>query len=97
MDVAGNGVWLGPVERLALDVTPPSDVAITNITDGTGAQVFDFHPDGLTDISTGVEVRLWASAKDDELSLPADRETPVTLFHFMVSAGRNQLAGPRDG
>ncbi len=83
-DSAGNSAFLGPIERLALDVTPPTDVAITNITDGTGAQAFVFHPNGLTDISTGVEVRLWASAKDDELSLPADRETPVATFQFMV-------------
>jgi hypothetical protein len=85
VDQAGNASWLGPVERLALDVTPPTDVAITNITDGAGNAAFVFHPNGLTDISTGVEVRLWASAKDDELALPADRETPVDYFHFMVS------------
>lgn len=89
VDQAGNASWLGPVERLALDVTPPTDVNITNITDGAGNPAFVFHPNGLTDISAGVEVRLWASAKDDELALPADRETPVAFFHFMVSWDEN--------
>ena len=84
-DVAGNYTELR-IDRLASDETPPTPLAITNITAITpGAPAIVFHSDGLTDIATGIEIRVWASAKDDEIPLPADRETAVATIQFYAS------------
>ncbi|MFB3908434.1 MAG: FlgD immunoglobulin-like domain containing protein [Candidatus Eisenbacteria bacterium] len=82
-DVAGNVSVLG-LTRLGYDNDEPTDVAISRIETVEGGDI-EFHPDGLTDIAAGTVVRVCASAKDDELNLPEDRETGVAQFVFEAS------------
>jgi hypothetical protein len=84
-DVAGNETVL-KVQRLGYDNTDPTPLDITNIVAITpGAPAIVFHPTGLTDITAGIEIRVFASAKDDEIQLPEDRETAVATMQFYAS------------
>lgn len=83
MDAAGNKSEVR-VDRVANDTNDPTMTQITNIVDNTGVEI-EFHPDGETEISEGVELRITGHAIDDELDLPLDRETPIASLQFEVS------------
>lgn len=84
MDQSGNYTLLKK-ENLVYDRRAPDPVAITNIEALTGGDI-DFHPGGNTDLAPSVEVRIWASAKDDEYDeFPDIVGTDVTLMQFEVS------------
>jgi len=85
MDVAGNETLIR-IDRLGYDADAPTPLAVTNIEAITaGAPEIEFHPGGWTDIAAGIEIRIWASAKDDELALPEDRETAVSTMQFYAT------------